>query len=145
MQKRYGFWRFIAFALLVVSIHQAEAATLSEIFRHTLQKNENVPIQTENTYQANETRLQAIAKVLPKVSFSDSQFWQQDVATSFGPISPPYQPLAKFVVSQPLFQGGAEYAGWAFAKNQLHQQKAQQENVEITLYKSVVSAFYNVL
>src|SRR6185437_8792092 len=134
----------IYFLILMVSA-PSWSMSLQDVYEEALRKNESVPTQEEAVSQAEENVKQAWGSIVPNISGSSQWMWQQAVQGPNGSFSPSYNPLTKLTASQPMFQGFREWYGLDQAKKQRSQQRYLKDNVELTVYRSVVSGYYQIL
>jgi outer membrane protein len=121
--------------------------SLDDCFRAAVQMNETVKIQDENIVQADENYVQAKGAILPQVTGSASDFWQQNPAAQGATASsfyPPSQPLVKVSGDQPLFRGFREYAGLRQTKDLVRSQEETWKNTAIALFRDTSLQFYTV-
>ena len=132
----------ISFYLVVGGAH---AMSLSAVFDAALRNNENVSSQDEAVTQAQETVRQAWGSIIPQISGSAQWMWQQQYTGPNGALSPDYNPQTKVTASQTLFQGFREFKGLDLAKKQLGQQRFAKDNVELTVFKNLITSYYTIL
>jgi outer membrane protein len=123
----------------------AFAMNLKQVFQEAIIRNENVPIQIEAVVQADENVKQAWGNIVPQITGSTQWMWQQQYTGANGALSPSYNPYTKLTASQPLFQGYRDWFGLSQTKKVRGQQESLKDNVELTIYKSIISSYYSVL
>lgn len=118
---------------------------LDEVFQEALKHNENVPTQEESVYQAEETVKQSYGSISPTLNLTQKMYWQDTPPAAISNFSPGYQPTTALTATQPLLQGYREYEAVRKIKRELDSARHTKQNIELTVYKSVVSAYYNIL
>ena len=124
---------------------QAFAVNLQQVFETALEKNESIPTQEEAVVQADENVKQSWGSMIPQITGSTQWMWQQQYTGPNGQLSPDWNPVTKLTASQPLFQGFRDWNGLDQAKKLRSQQRYLKDNTELTVYKSIISSYYNIL
>lgn len=124
------------------------AVDLKSLFEAASLKNETIQIQEQEVKKAVELRRQAWGGMMPKLTLSTTLL-KQDIDTSsnssFSSFREAEQFTAKINVSQPLFQGTAEYAALRLTEKQLEQSQLALLAEQLDLYDQVASVFYQAL
>lgn len=118
---------------------------LNGVFQEALKHNENVPVQDEAVYQAEELVKQGYGGVAPTLNLTKQFFWQQTPPASTTGFSPGYQPQTALTASQPLLQGFREYEAIRKVKRARDAAQSSKRDLELSIYKQVVAAYYNIL
>jgi len=124
------------------------ALTLDDCYKAALKQSEAVAEQGELAVQASEHVWQATGSLLPTVN-GVASYLREDQSGQTNSlkktVAPTTQPLVKVTADQPLFRGGREYFGIRQAGKLADAQKCSRQQAEVSLYRDVVQAFYNVL
>jgi len=138
-------WNFLgSFCTFYLFTYSAQAFTLEEIYKSAI---ENTSVIQEKKYAediAREQETQAIATVLPTVAAVSTNTWRDEIP-AVGPFGEGYQHFGAVNLSQPLFQGGAEYYALKNAQKFPDIAKYQREQEELALYRLVGQAFYQAI
>ncbi len=136
-----------ALLLLAACAPSLGAATLDDCFRQALRQSETLAEDHEAILQAREQYHQAIAAVLPNLSLNYSYTRQDDHA--YTPIlrefNPAQQNVATVTLTQPLFQGFAEYAALREVKDAVVESKDAHRWAAMQIYQEVAQEFFTVL
>lgn len=125
---------------------KAPEKTLEESFQAALRRSETIGIQSELLVQAEERYRQATGSILPNVSFTNSNLWQeQPDATGATAFFPAVQPLTRLTIAQPLFRGFREFAGIRASRADTQAQQEARRAAALALYSDVVRSFFTVL
>lgn len=119
--------------------------SLNDCFQEAIRKNEAIPTQVEAVVQADENVKQAWGSIVPTITGSTQWMWQDQAAGTNGSLSPGWNPLTKLTASQPIFQGFREWNGLDQAKKVRGQQEFLKDNTELTVFRSLVASYYNIL
>ena len=92
---------------------------------------------------AKKEKSKAMAGVLPSLSATSSNVWRDQA--DVGAFGEGYQRTSYFTLSQPLFQGGAEYYALKIAGQRPEIARLEKKNAELNLYSEVASLFYTVV
>jgi outer membrane protein len=130
---------------IVLDASLAQAVTLKDSFRAALSRSELVASQRELLVQQDELLQQAQGSLLPTISATASELWQQVPPGGSSPANPSVQPFAKLSAQQPLFRGFREFAGIRQARDLVQSQEEAWIAAAIQLYKDVATSFYSVV
>ncbi len=124
--------------LLTVNLEQAFAAAK--------EFNRSLLLQQEVVNQAQEVTHQSILALLPTISGLGKFRQQAEPNSTIGSqVSPSSQRTLQLTLTQPVFQGFADYAGIRQARLQLENQKMTKQQTELTVYGSVAASFFSIL
>jgi len=144
---------FIFFLIFTFTGHAVFASphlSLSETYLLAVKSLESTKISQTQLLQAEEVHSQAKAAFFPKLSASTA-YLKQDIPTSTSSTSTSSsfrqssQTTSKINLSQPLYQGGAEYAGYRKTKLSVKSAKINNENTRLSIYAQVAEAYLAVL
>lgn len=120
------------------------ATTLDEVYKITLKNNPSFQATQEATQQAQAQRSQLRALAMPTLDLLYSYQRIDPVTNSFGGLlQPRTQTTSRFLIKQPLFQGGAEYAAWERGKAIEELSKIQVQSASRALYREVAQVYYD--
>lgn len=120
----------------------ARAMSLQESYALARARSETLAIHQE-IIQATEGRFrQALSGVLPKLSFSASEKWQDGNGGSSFTL--PRVPERKFTVTQPLFSGFKEFAAMSGSRAERREREHERAHAEQQLLVDVSDAFYQL-
>lgn len=117
----------------------ASALTLNECFKLALKQSENIAINREKIKEAEARFTQALGTLLPHISFSRSDYFQ-DTANQSSYKKHSYD--QKFVFKQTLFAGFKEFAGMSGSKSEVKQRRFEAKRATHMLFVDVADAFY---
>ncbi len=119
------------------------ALTLRDCYDLALKRSETIAIQKEKIAEAEGRFTQSFSTILPRVSYSASDKWQDGTGGSSFTLRE--VPETKFVFSQPLFSGFKEFAAMAASRAEQRQRKDEKSHAEQLLFLDVADAFYLLL
>lgn len=148
LEPAYLHMKSIICSILISSFYvaaesQGYAANLEDCYRGALARSEDVATQGELLNQAEEKYKQAIGSVLPQISGTAQELWQDNSSQS--PLFPSNQPLVKLTATQALFQGFREFAALRQSKSNIRAQEEAKRQAATQLYKDVSTSFYTVI
>lgn len=127
-------------------VEQRGALSPADAFRITLTQSERIARAAEGYLQSLTLQDRAMAAVLPTLGVQASQFFQNRVASSSTVVATePNRSEVKLVLTQPIFHGLKEYAGWRQAQSAIEQSRAFFETERRMVFDLVTQAFYNML
>ena len=122
------------------------AADLAQCFAWAQEQSESLHMQEEQVRQLESQFRQALAGVLPSLSFNASDKWLDTSGVAGGGTSAASpQPQVNLGLSQPLFSGLREYAAMAASRHQGQAAALQLRRARATLFRDVSGAFYLVV
>ncbi len=124
------------------SASETQGLNLFDCYRLALKQSETLSIEQELIKESDGRFRQALSGILPQVTFSTSQEWQDRGGSSNASSE---IPESKFVFSQPLFSGFKEFAAMAASRAERRQREAQKIRAQQLLFKDVSDAFYFLL
>ena len=113
--------------------------TLNECFRLALKQSETIAINREKIKEAEAHFTQALGTILPNISFSRLDSFQD---TAHLPSYKEHLYDQKFVFTQTLFAGFKEFAGMSGSKSEVKQRKFETKRATQLLFVDVADAFY---
>ncbi len=113
--------------------------TLAQCYTLALRQSEDLAVNQEKITEAQARFQQALSTILPRISFSSSDKWQ-DVNSGSSLLRK--TPEVKFTFSQPLFTGFKELAAMAGARAQKRQREYELMRAKELLFLDVTDAFY---
>jgi outer membrane protein TolC len=129
-------------------VEDRKALTPADAFRITLTQSERIARAAEGYLQSLTLKDQAIAAMLPTVGVQATSFFQDKVKTStsssFFTTTGDQQEL-RLTVTQPIFHGLQQFAGWRQSQAAIEQSRAFFETERRLLFQVVAQAFYNTL
>jgi outer membrane protein len=135
----------IAINLLILFVAPwSQAITLEQIYQAAV---ENTAVIKDKQYSeeiAKQQENQAIGGVLPTLAAVSTNTWR-DPVLAIGPFGEPYQHFGAINLTQPIFQGGAEYYAIKNAQKLPEIAKLQRMQEELGLYTLVSQAFYQAV
>jgi len=140
----------IIFLIGCLANAHAEDVSLKDLFQQALQLNELIKVSESQTQEKAEKFRQTWGSLLPTLGMNLSLL-DQDLppggrgSGTQGAFRNPRQTTWKFVLSQPLFRGGAEYFNWHVASKNEEAQVASYNSAQRDLYKQTALGFYSVL
>jgi outer membrane protein len=136
---------FILIAFLIAaspafcSQDEARPLTLAECYRLALRQSELIAIDAEKIREAQAHFTQAFGTILPHVSFSHTETWQDSASAG----NRYYE--QKFVFTQTLFSGFKEFAAVSASNYEKKQRRSEKQRAEQLLFVDVADAFYLLL
>ena len=120
-----------------------ESIDLARCYRLALDRSETLAIRAEIINQADEHYRQALAGVLPSLSFNASYLYQgaDSAATAVAANSRDY----RFTVRQTLFSGFREFSAMAAGRSETTRQTLLLRRAQVLVYLDVARAFYSVV
>ena len=149
MKTRAGRLRALCALALTAALCQPAAAAepaqpralgLADCYRMALKQSEEIALRAELINEAESRFLQAFSGVLPKISFSSVDKWQDGDGGSAR-----HLPERKFSLSQPLFSGFKEFAAMRGSKSEKELRRLEKERAEQLLLLDVSDAFHLVI
>ena len=149
MKTRAGRLRALCALALTAALCQPAAAAepaqpralgLADCYRMALKQSEEIALRAEPINEAEGRFLQAFSGVLPKISFSSVDKWQDGDGGSAR-----HLPERKFSLSQPLFSGFKEFAALRGSKSEKELRRLEKERAEQLLLLDVSDAFHLVI
>ncbi len=134
-------WRLFFFAFIFLfQSSVVTAQSLDQVYRASLEFTASIKDRRFNEEIAVEQKNQALATVRPQINAISTNTWR-DEAAGVGPFGEGYQRTSFINLTQPLFQGGAEYYALSVAKNLPQIAQFEREQEELTLF-TVISGFF---
>lgn len=135
--------RLIIAAGVIFALPNGTAMTLEESFQESLLYTARIKEKLIEEKIAQKEKAQSLSTLLPSLSATSDHLWRD--RADVGAFGQGYQKTSYLTLSQPLFQGGAEYSAYKIAQSlpEIAQLKTQQE--KINLYGEVAQLFYEVL
>jgi outer membrane protein len=131
------------------SLFSQGAVTLKDAYHSALEKTESVPLAQSRLNQTQETVSQAFGAMLPSVSLFGSFLKQHSRDSAADSVSSNFllreQFNSRVGLTQPLFRGGAEYAGISSAKASRRAGEASVTQARVSLFASVSTVFYQLM
>jgi len=118
--------------------NKEEPLTLEDCYKLALKQSELIAIDSERIKQAEARFLQAFGTILPQVSFSRTEKWQNSESSPSSNNS--FE--QKFVFKQALFSGFKEFAGISGSRLEKKQRQSEKLRAEQLLFVDVSDAFY---
>ena len=122
---------------------QGEALTLVESYETSLQSTARIKEKMLNEQVAKQEKRQYISALLPSLSATSTHLWRDQA--NVGAFGQGYQKSSYLTLSQPLFQGGAEYSAYKIAKKLPEIAKLQTRQEKIELYGEIGEVFFEIL
>lgn len=145
--RRIALWLLL---LLLAQMNGIPAArsesamlTLADCYALALKRSEEIAIRQELIAEAQGRFTQALSGILPRVSFSSSDKWQDGSGSSQFTLRK--VPERKFVFNQPLFAGFKEFSAMTATKAQGRQRVLEKKRAEQLLFLNVSDAYYLLL
>ncbi len=120
-----------------------QAQTLQQVFELAKSYSATIKDKRFGVERAKELKSQAYSTVLPTVSAHSNHTWRDQA--NVGAFGEGYQRTSYLNLSQPLFQGGAEYYALEIAKRYPEIARLEQTIGELQLYEKVASSFFELL
>ncbi|MEM7646677.1 MAG: TolC family protein [Pseudomonadota bacterium] len=133
----------LVFVFLVFAGGDCKAQTLSEFFDTAKNNTALLKTQKLNVEIARQRKSQANSTILPSLSVESNNVWRDQA--DVGPFGEGYQHSALLNLTQPLFQGGAEYYALGIAKNLPAIAKLEKQQEERRVFSLVAQSFYQAL
>ena len=121
-----------------------ESINLQEAYHSALEKTETVPVQMNLTEQSKETVSQAWGSLLPSVNYSYT-YSKLGGKKNTSAIIFSTNIVSKIAVTQPLYQGGKEYAAVRIAEAELLSNQLMTDQTRITLFQDIANVYFSVL
>ena len=129
-------------------VEERKALTLSDAYHITLSQSERIARAAEGYLQSLTLQDQALAAVLPTVGVQASAFFQDKVRTAssstFFTTTGDREEL-RLTVTQPIFHGLQQFAGWRQSQAAIDQSRAFFETERRLLFQILALAFYNTI
>jgi outer membrane protein len=121
--------------------------TLADAFQITLARSERIARAAESFLQSMTLRDRATAAFLPTIGITATQFFQEDVAATGGGATSTSSDRreARATISQPLFRGLRDFAGWRQTIATIDQRRSFFETERRLVFQLVALNFYNTL
>ena len=118
--------------------------TLEGCYQLALKQSELIAIDAERIKEAEAHFLEVLGAIMPQVSFSRTQTWQDPGSQQSSGGTPFFSKTfeQKFVFTQVLFSGFKEFAGMAGGHFEKNQRKNEKLRAEQLLFVDVSDAFY---
>lgn len=145
--RTFAKWLLGAASLLTIAsgatAEPAQPLSLEDSYRRSLKQSEEIALRSERITETEGRFMQALAGMLPRISFSSIDKRQDGSGNS--PFTRKSLPERKFVFSQPLFSGFKEFAAMKGSKLEKHQREQEKKRAEQLLQVDVSDAFYLLL
>ena len=135
------FFSGILFLVFFSGVSQAQ--TLKQVFEAAKSYSASMKDKRLAVEQAEEEKSKAYSTVLPTVSANSSNVWRDQA--NVGAFGEGYQRTSWLNLSQPLFQGGAEYHALGIARRYPEIARLEKVTGELQLYEEVAAGFYELL
>lgn len=122
---------------------QGKAQTLKQVFESAKAYSASMKDRQLGVERAEELKSQAYSSVLPTLSANSNNVWRDQA--NVGAFGEGYQRTSYLSLSQPLFQGGAEYYALEIAKRVPEIARLEKEVSELQLYEDVATRFFEFL
>lgn len=122
----------------------ASEVTIQDLFAEALKTSETMAIQTARSEQAQGRVNQAKSKSLPQVAVGANYLRQDVPADKVGSLEAD-QWTSKVTITQPIFHGFKDRAGYLAADLDAQAQIAIKEEARIALYSQLAQAYFTVL
>ena len=117
--------------------------TLADSYRMALKQSEEIALRGEFIRESEGRFLQALSGVLPKVSFSSTDKYQD--GNGGNAFTRRHLPERKFTLSQPLFSGFKEFAALHGSKSEKQLRELEKRRAEQLLFVDVSDAYHRVV
>lgn len=117
--------------------------SLTELFQSAREQTAAIQERMWAVEIAKEKKDQVTASVLPKLSAQSNTIWRQKA--NVGAFGQHYQHNSWVSLTQPIFQGGAEYFSLGAAKNLPEIAKLEKRQEELRIFALVAQSFYDTI
>lgn len=131
--------------LVSLSAHASplEPVSLDQLYASAIQNTSVLKDKIHALAIAREKKIQGLSKVLPTLSIESSQAWRDPVDVgAFGEAS---QNTTKIALTQPLFQGGSEFAALSITKRLPEIAELEKDQTAIQFYFVLAERFFTIL
>ena len=129
-------------------VEQRKALSIQDAFRITLTQSERIARAAEGYLQSLALQDQAVAAMLPTVSLQATALLQDKVtvqsSSSFFTTSSNREEL-RLTVTQPIFQGLRQFAGWRRSQEAIAQSRSFFDTERRLLFQVLAQSFYNAV
>ncbi|MCB0407449.1 MAG: TolC family protein [Bdellovibrionales bacterium] len=133
----------IFFILNLVPLNAQGTTNLKQLFSAARSYTAKLKDKTIEEEIAKKEKSKVMAGVLPSLSATSSNVWRDQA--DVGAFGEGYQRTSYLTLSQPLFQGGAEYYALKIAGQLPEIARLERKNEELNLYNEVAGLFYTVV
>lgn len=136
-------FKSILIYLVIVFDSSAFALTLHDAYDSALVYRPTQKIAKIDISISKEKRSQAWAEFYPSVSLKRDDDWYDSVSSSIA--TNRHQSTTRANISQPLYQGGGEYAGLRIAKRNVLVAEENLKDINLNIFREVASRFIDLL
>lgn len=134
----------LLFVFLLLRVNLAHSQSLNELYSLASEYTSTMRDRRWNEEIAVEQKDKALAGVRPQISAQSNNVWRDTVA-AVGAFGEGYQRTSFLNLTQPLFQGGAEYYAVSVAKSLPEIAKLERQQEELNLFTNLSALFFEAL